>query len=38
VRFGERLLLLAAHAGGCTLLASSARQEHAAGNSPEWPS
>jgi hypothetical protein len=33
VRFGERLLLLAAHAGGCTLLASSARQEYEA--SPE---
>jgi flagellar biogenesis protein FliO len=38
VRFGGRVLLVAAHAGGCTLLETSAGGEHPAGNSPGEPS
>lgn len=38
VRFGGRVLLVAAHAGGCTLIESSACEEYEAGPPPEGPS
>jgi hypothetical protein len=38
VRFGGRVLLVAAHAGGCSLLETSASEEYRAGSSPEAPS